>query len=122
MVDEKVGAMIIDLGAALKRSLEEHPAGHKKRWWVSWYQPVGSDLELRSPWWCSGSRADGAQTICAAVEATNASEAMAIVRSAQNDDITIEWRFVEERPDDWEPFCDRFQRADWMEWPGKAAR
>ncbi len=28
----------------------------------------------------------------------------------------VTWRFVEERPDDWSPFGDRFPKADWMQW------
>ena len=27
-----------------------------------------------------------------------------------------EWSFCNEKPDDWEPFCDRFPRGDWMKW------
>jgi hypothetical protein len=29
----------------------------------------------------------------------------------------LEWSFSNERADDWEPFCERFPRADWMQWP-----
>jgi len=28
----------------------------------------------------------------------------------------IEFRFCEERPHGWEPFCDRFPRGAWMKW------
>jgi hypothetical protein len=28
----------------------------------------------------------------------------------------LAFRFVEERPDEWVPFCDRFPRSSWMVW------
>jgi len=51
--------------------------------------------------------------------ANSASPARLTVEHKQNLDLMpedVEWRFVEERPDDWSPFSDRFPQADWMEW------
>jgi hypothetical protein len=56
-------------------------------------------------------------TVCAAVKAESADIAKAIIfASYDNPPWRLEWRFVEERPDDWSPFNTRFPRGDWMRW------
>ena len=94
-----------------------------KNWLVSWWCPphLMGKFELHSPWWISGERlSDGAQSICAAIQAANEGRAKATVWIAHDDPPEdydeIEWRFVSERPDDWVPFNDRFPQADWMKW------
>ena len=94
-----------------------------KRYWLSWYGTSDS-FELTSPWWISGERvfADGSAelTICAAIIASGTDAAKSVVVNAHDISPTrLAWRFVEERPDDWEPFCDRFPRAEWMQWPDR---
>lgn len=90
-----------------------------KAFWVSWYNvlPMGS-FELHRPWWISGYRAsDEAETICAAIIAPNEEAAKQIILNAYDEPPkSVEWRFCNERPDDWSPFNDRFPRADWMKW------
>lgn len=91
-----------------------------KRWWVSWYDQRYGKWELHSPWWVSGERsADEAKTICAAVIAPDEDGAKRLIIMAHDEPRPrdLEWRFVEERPEHWHPFCDRFERADWMRWP-----
>lgn len=90
-----------------------------KRFWISWYEPDGSGFELHAPWWISGFRCnDDANTICAAVIARDEDAAKGVICDAHDDpDGHIEWRFCTEKGDDWEPFCERFPRADWMQWP-----
>lgn len=99
-----------------------------KRFWISWYHtPVMGQFELHSPWWVSGARhvADRLAfdevreepTICAAVQADHEEAAKAIVQASYDvPPHEIEWRFCEERPDDWSPFSGRFPKADWMKW------
>lgn len=96
---------------------KEAPAS--KAFWVSWYNvlPIGS-FELHRPWWISGYRADDAETMCAAIIAPDEEGAKALVMAAYDEPPEeVEWRFCEERADDWSPFNDRFQRANWMRWP-----
>lgn len=100
----------------------------RKKWWVSWFWPpdLGS-FTLYWPWWISGSRVtldkndrikEEEHTICAAIQAESEEAAMGIVIACFDEKPkAMEWRFVEEKPDDWSPFCDRFPRADWMLWP-----
>lgn len=92
-----------------------------KRFWLSWYHCEGmSTFELHWPWWVSGYRfPDGADTICAAVVADNRDAARELVRNSYDAPIPseLEWRFVEERPEDWVPYTIRFARAAWMRWP-----
>lgn len=95
-----------------------------KRWWVSWYSP-GGDFTLNFPWWISGhavvdfdDESRDVPTFVAAIEARTEAEAKAIVgRAYDNVPGKIVWRFCNERPADWSPFCDRFPRKAWMRWP-----
>ncbi|NBJ13364.1 hypothetical protein [Microvirga arsenatis] len=89
-----------------------------KRYWVSWLADHGP-FELHSPWWFSGMRAsDDVPTVCAAVMAESEEAAReAIYACVDSRPAHIEFRFIEERPDDWTPFNSRFQRRDWMNWP-----
>ena len=88
---------------------------NKRPFWVSWWYM--SEFELHSPWWISGERGDGVESVCAAVMATSEDDARACILAAHDVSGEIEWRFAEERPADWAPFCDRFPRANWMVWP-----
>ena len=100
---------------------------YRKPFWISWVavMPNGS-WELHSPWWISGYRlwSDAAgeafedPTVCAAVMALSCQDAKDMICRAHDlIEEPIEWRFCEERPAEWTPFCDRFPRADWMVWP-----
>jgi hypothetical protein len=100
-----------------------------RNWWVSWYCPndMMGKFELHSPWWVSGATMENdagkfAYTVCAAVRAASEDQAKEKVIMSHDADVLewasnqIDWRFVEERPDDWSPFNSRFQAADWMQW------
>lgn len=93
-------------------------------YWVSWYS-VG-DFTYEGPWWISGKAcqllADGSikdiDMLVAAVMATSEENAKQIIVDAHADKAAkIEWRFVNEKAADWDPFCSRFERQDWMQWP-----
>lgn len=90
-----------------------------KVFWVRWYGKPEAGFETTTPWWVSGYAGDGSYTIfVAAVRAEDVESAKNVIASAYDDAIGIvEWSFVNERADDWTPFCDRFPRADWMVWP-----
>jgi len=102
---------------------ETRPA--EKPFWVSWYQHPGySPFELNAPWWVSGMRMeDGAETICAAVMATDEEAAReAVLASFDHRPEGVVWRFTTEQAEGWSPFCDRFERAAWMPWPASGAK
>jgi hypothetical protein len=85
--------------------------------WVSWWGVPGT-FELHRPWWVSGERDDGMQSICAAVLAPDEFSARLSVQWAMDDkEAVIEWRFCEPKERGWSPFGSRFRRADWMRWP-----
>lgn len=91
-----------------------------KRFWLSWYQPERlSGFEYHGPWWETGWRGtDGAATICAAVIAASAEAAKEVILATFDERPSdLEWRFIDERSGDWSPFCSRFARGDWMQWP-----
>lgn len=91
-----------------------------KKWWVSWYDHPGNFtlVEYEYPWWITGYRADGKATFCAAVIAPSEVEAKEqIVQAYRYMPVNMEWRFCEEKPEDWEPFCERFPRSCGMQWP-----
>lgn len=87
-------------------------------WWIGWYsEPDLSEFELHSPWWVSGSTADGIPTMVACVLATTEASARAVILAAYDDPPDdLEWRFVDPQADDFSPFSDRFPRAPWMAW------
>jgi len=99
------------------------------RYWVRWesYEPLDR-FEYHGPWWVSGYAPGGDDDdipiICAAVVAEDEEDAKAVMISAYDDPEAArrinEWSFVNPRDDAWEPFCDRFPRADWMKWPWPA--
>ena len=88
-----------------------------KNWWISWYhKDEFSAFELHSPWWVSGTTDDSA-TICAAVKAESWEAASDVIFECYDEPPRgIEFRFISERPADWCPFNERFQKADWMKW------
>jgi hypothetical protein len=89
-----------------------------KNWWISWWHETEfGAYEFRGPWWISGEDAGGRQSVCAAVRAPSEEAAEALVSHLYDaGGIEPEIRFCEERPVGWSPFCDRFPRANWMEW------
>ena len=93
-----------------------------RRFWVSWYAPMAefSQFEWHGPWWISGETFDDRFTVCAAVGAENELEAQRAIVAAYDTPRDLEFRFVSDRADDWEPFTDRFERGDWMKWPWTA--
>lgn len=91
-----------------------------KRFWLSWYSTRMGDFELHWPWWVSGIRcSDDAETVCAAVIAEDEDAAWQVIIDSHDEPKPkeLEKRFCNERDDDWLPFCDRFPRDDWMQWP-----
>lgn len=94
-----------------------------KPFWISfWY--AESELpkfEYHGPWWISGERDDGCQSICAAVMAKDEPSAKTVIREAHDDKKSpAEWRFVEEQAADWNPLANaggRFPPKKWMQWP-----
>lgn len=92
-------------------------------YWVSWWRDLSVGFELHSPWWVSGYRYvgdDGIEqaSICAAIMAEDDVDAQRRVIAAHDrEPHYLEFRFANERDADWSPFCDRFERADWMQWP-----
>lgn len=88
-----------------------------KCFWLSWWHTdKDGTFELHSPWWRSGWRGDDA-SVCAAVRAESEEAAKEIILASFDvRPVDLEWRFCEERPEDWSPFSDRFTRRDWMQW------
>jgi hypothetical protein len=93
-------------------------------YWVRW-EGAGA-FTWEGPWWESGwfdrENSEGDEEdvpiFCAAVMARDAAHAESQIRAAHdNGQGPSEFSFVNERVPGWSPFCDRFQRADWMKWP-----
>lgn len=84
-------------------------------YWLSWQhrEKLGS-YELHWPWWVSG-HGDGYNCLCAAIVARDEDAVREVVYDcydARPDH--IEFRFIEERPDDFVPYSDRFRWQSWM--------
>ncbi len=93
-----------------------------KNWWVSWIAKR-VNFEIHSPWWVSGvaygPNGEERHTICAAVRAKSETAAKKYIRDCHDapKPRDLDWRFIEERGEEWEPFSDRFPRGKWMKWP-----
>lgn len=95
-----------------------------RNYWVRWFSAPSSTFETTWPWWHSGFTGDDRNVLVAAVRGAGVEQAKAQIVAAYEPFLegksvadVIEWSFVSERPDDWQPFTERFPRADWMEWP-----
>jgi hypothetical protein len=88
-----------------------------KAFWISWVQTKGhGTFELHSPWWYSGTTENGS-TVCAAVRAEDEDAArICVYESYDKTPFSLEWRFVDPKPDSWSPFSERFPRGPWMKW------
>ena len=90
-------------------------------YWVSFWSSRENlpHFEYHGPWWISGEDSQDRFSICAAVRASSEEDAESIIGKAFDDGYCVdEWRFINGRPDDWDPFAnDRFLRNDWMKWP-----
>lgn len=87
--------------------------------WVSWYHKIHySEFELNFPWWITGERGSNEdKIICAAIKAESVKKAKGVILFSYDAfPEKIEWRFCEERPPYWNPFSERFPKADWMIW------
>lgn len=80
-----------------------------KRWWMSWWEPVKSDLDSRPlkwplpksiPAWGQSGFRDDAASNCAVVDAPIEKAAKAKIEKHWK---PSEWRFCEEKPNDWKP-------------------
>jgi hypothetical protein len=85
---------------------------------MRWYGMPAWNFEYHGPWWISGETED-TTIFVAAVVAPSEDDARRVIEASYDDGAAgvFEWSFSNPRSDDWEPFCDRFPRADWMQWP-----
>lgn len=93
-----------------------------KRYWCRFYALTSEmpSFEYHGPWWVSGHTADDPEqvTICAAVCADSGDQAHALLDACFDPGHSmVGLDFCNQRADDWEPFSERFPRADWMRWP-----
>lgn len=97
-----------------------------KKYWVSFNCSVNlmENFEMHSPWWISGSQINSnyeitSHSICCAIQQPNKREVYRYVRSCFDkgyEPKRIKYRFIDEKPNSWSPFCDRFPKAKWMKW------
>ena len=90
-----------------------------KNFWVRWYSPKDRQFESIFPWWISGyfyDDNDNAMVILvAAVKAVDENAAEEIIKSSYDEYYQdLNFSFVNEKSLEWSPFCDRFQKANWM--------
>lgn len=92
-----------------------------RKYWVSWIDR--GSFSYAGPWWVSGYAFDKndaeVRTIVAAVMAESERDVHERIESVHDEKGPIEWRFVSEQEDDWNPLAlgDRFRAASWMKWP-----
>jgi len=88
-----------------------------KNYWVSWRCKIDDmgKFELNWPWWISGEGDDYYNT-CTAIKASSEEKAIRIIEMSYDMAVSLDMRFIEEKPEGWSPFSDRFSKADWMNW------
>jgi hypothetical protein len=101
---------------------DQTPTTDTRPWWVSWY--ASGAFTYHGPWWITGYAPDdegsySIRIICAAVMADSAHNAQQVIWDAHDDpaDGFDGWRMTDPCEPGWEPFADRFPRAEWMRWP-----
>jgi hypothetical protein len=85
-------------------------------YWLSWQhsKKLGS-YELHWPWWVSGCDDGGYHSLCAAIIARDEDAVREVVYDCYDARPQhIEFRFIEERPDHFVPYSDRFRWQSWM--------
>lgn len=96
------------------------------RFWLSFTAPESAmaGFEYHGPWWISGTQMrpdEDRACVCMAAIAKNERLVMDLARKSFDDpDSLKEFRFVIERPDDWDALASeggRFPPAEWMRWP-----
>lgn len=91
------------------------------KYWVSWWTGTSEgEFELDTPWWVSGYRGSGENSmdsVCAAIKADTENEAREIIyNSYDKRPAHLDFRFINQKGKEWSPFCDRFPKSSWMEW------
>lgn len=87
-----------------------------KKYWISWEHNTDYGLfTLTFPWWITGYGNNMNPQICASI-LTDTNPEDYIRFSYDKPPHDIQFRFIEEKPDDWSPFSSRFAKADWMMW------
>lgn len=88
-----------------------------KRWWAS-FELLSGEREIHSPSWVSG-YGKGPTIVFAAIGESEDDVMDYVESSCLDEGYAIEWRFVNERADDYSPYSDRFPGpSDWHVWPG----
>lgn len=99
-----------------------------KPFWLSWTaKNEHGAWTIHSPWWISGYEIFSTSAryynedpiVCAAVMADRLTSAKEYIRLCHDNPPPMDeiaWRFIEEKPQGWSPFSDRFPKADWMKW------
>lgn len=90
-----------------------------RRYWISWYQPVGDYRPLTYPpnaavlgWWKTGEDCEDRNVLCALIESATAESAVRAIAQDWPDMGDI--RFCEEREPSYAVQNDRFPLQDWM--------
>lgn len=93
------------------------------RFWISWDTAAWAAFIGWGPWWVIGEtrgEVNRSTMVCAIVadDEKDAQQKILHLYDPRHDAAEeVKWRSCEAREDDWEPFCDRFPRLDWMQWP-----
>lgn len=91
------------------------------KWWCSWWQTKEMNgFAAEYPWWVTGALCsiESKETICAAIKAPTLEKVIQSVLEGYsfNCDDNFDWRFIIKKQDDWDPFCDRFEKDSGVVW------
>lgn len=103
--------------SCIRRQFEiDQQAAGGKRWWAS-FELLSGDYELHCPNWQSG-YGQGPTVVFAAIAESEDALMEHIETHCLEEGSSIDWRFAEERADDYSPYSSRFPGpSEWHVWP-----
>lgn len=107
---------IIDRSRTVRQAELDQQAAGGKRWWAS-FELLSGNYEIHSPSWVSG-YGRGPTVVFAGIAESEDDLMEHIEAHCLDEGSSVEWRFVNERDDDYSPYTDRFPGpSSWHVWP-----
>lgn len=107
---------VLDRSCLIRQGEIDQQAAGGKRWWAS-FELLSGGYELHCPNWVSG-YGQGPTVVFATIAESEDALVEYIETHCLEEGSSIDWRFVNERADDYSPYSDRFPGpSDWHVWP-----
>lgn len=114
--EARIEAILAQSKLRREREIAQQAKGGKR--WRASFELLSGDYELHCPNWESG-YGRGPTVVFVAIAESEDELMEYIEEHCLEEGSSIEWRFADERPDDYSPYSDRFPKSDelWEVWP-----